>query len=141
MDPIPLVDEQIEDGAKLVARLTGEGFPVTAAAWVKESDGGRPWYLYLVSPVADGDARDGYRRVQTMIRQMPPPFSVDLFDVKLIGAAEPVAGAIAPAAAHVSRGRGTWLRGPRLDELGIDAAYVYGAVNVSRASDAPHEVA
>jgi hypothetical protein len=110
---------------------------VTAAAWVKESDGGS-WYLYLVSPAVDGrDPREGYRRLLAVIRQMPPPFRVDRFEVKLIGPSEPIARAIA-AIRDRSPGRsGTWDQGGNLGMLPVDAAYVYAPNNATHSSDAP----
>jgi hypothetical protein len=140
MDPIPLVAEQIEDGRKLVARLMQEGFPVTAACWVKESDGGL-WYLYLVSPVVDSRGpREGYRRVHAVIRQMPP-FQTDRMEVKLIGPTEAVAKAITSIRDRSSGRGGTWYDGSSLGMLPIDTAYLYAPLNGSRSSGASPGVA
>jgi hypothetical protein len=65
MDQIPLVNEQIEDGRKVVQRLTESDIPITAAGWVKESDRGQ-WYLYLVTPLVGevGATTPAYRRIR-----------------------------------------------------------------------------
>jgi hypothetical protein len=140
MDQVPLVGVQIDDGGTLVARLMQKGFPVTAASWVKESDGG-PWYLYLVSPAADSlGPREGYRRVQEVIRQMPS-FAVGLTEVKLIGTEDSVAQAII-AIRDRFPGRGsTWFPGNHLGDLAIDGAFVYGPVSEFKASETRHGVA
>jgi hypothetical protein len=74
MDQGAWVSEQINDGKGFLERLAEEGVPVTAAAWVKESENGR-WYLYLATPLVpeDGGKRPAYRRINTVFRQMPQP--------------------------------------------------------------------
>jgi hypothetical protein len=140
MDPIPLVSEQIEAGAKLVARLVQGGFPVKAAAWVKESDGGN-WYLYLVSPVRDRRGPiEGYRQVLTVLRQMLPSLHVGRLDVKLIRVADPVGKELEAIRDRVAGRTGEWFRGNYLGEVEIDAAYVYAPIVVSSASDAAQGV-
>jgi hypothetical protein len=52
MDTDTLVESQIEDGQKFLARLTEEGFKVTAACWVKPSED-EGWTLYIATPMVD----------------------------------------------------------------------------------------
>ncbi len=101
MDQATLVTIQIEDGQRLVERLAQGGFSVTAAGWIKASEDGQ-WFLYLASPVVDkqGDLR-AYRQVNPMVRQMPQPFSIDPFEIKLIGAATPLAQEMAAIGAYI----------------------------------------
>ena len=141
MAPIALVSEQIEAGGKLIAQLTQDGFPITAASWINESDGGQ-WYLYLASPTLDGRGlREGYRRVGAALEKMQLPFSLDTGEIKLLGAADSLARAIAAVRDRVSGERGTWSHGGSLGELAIDAAYVYPPVTLSSRADAKHGVA
>ena len=49
-----LVGMQFKEGRRLLDRLAREGVPVTAAAWVKESESG-DWYLYLATPLVAED--------------------------------------------------------------------------------------
>ena len=46
-----LVDMRITEGQRLLHRLAQAEVPVTAAAWVSESESG-DWYLYLVTPLS-----------------------------------------------------------------------------------------
>jgi hypothetical protein len=55
MDQGPLVSEQIEDGKRFLERLAAQDVPVTAAAWIKESERPR-WYLYLATPLVPKQA-------------------------------------------------------------------------------------
>jgi hypothetical protein len=98
MDQIPLVNEQIEDGRKVIQRLTENGIPITAAGWVKESDRWR-WLLYLVTPLVgeDGDTKSAYRRIHTVLRALPQPPEIDPFQIKAIGPSERVGKAILDA--------------------------------------------
>jgi len=52
MDQALLVEQQINDGRELIDHLIGDGFDVSAAAWVKPSEEDC-WLLYLVSREVD----------------------------------------------------------------------------------------
>jgi hypothetical protein len=141
MAEIPLVSENIEDGRKLIVRLMENGFRVTAAAWVKESDRPR-WYLYLASPDADrGGPREGYRDIAETRRQMPPSFSIGPLQVRLLGATDLIARAIQAYRDRFPDRTGVWYDKDMLEEREIDSAYVYGSISVASSTDAPHGVA
>lgn len=129
MDQEALVEVQIQDGQRLLERLSAEGIPVTAAAWVKESEGG-PWYFYLITPLVteEGGTLPVYRRVGPLVGRMPQPFWVDPMVVTVAGPASAVGKAICDIAArrpgHVPLSYG----GARLGGLSIDGAYVYPPV-------------
>ena len=91
MDQTPLVNEQIEDGKRLLDRLGEAGFAVTAAAWLRDSEH-EHWYLYVISPVVEDQGRGAaYRRIHPLVRQMPPPFEIGPFDVMAARPHEPIA--------------------------------------------------
>ena len=91
MDQIALVERQIEDGQKLVEQLAVSGLPVCTAFWVNATEASQ-WYLYIVSPVVDERGlTEAYRRVQAIMSQMPEPFWLDPFEVKVIGTKNPIA--------------------------------------------------
>jgi len=142
MDQLTLVGNQIEDGQKLVARLVQEGFPVKAAAWVKETDGGF-WFLYLVSPVVDRQGPlKAYRRINAVIAELPQEsFGIDPFEIKVVGAADAVGKAILSARESSGGRLPSWFRGNRLGEVEIDAAYLYEPAGLPRSSDASSDVA
>src|SRR4051812_35818375 len=84
----------VDDGMKLISRLVEAGVPVAAASWLQESESGQ-WFLYLITPlVGNGGKRDAYRRVNAVIRQIPPPFSIDSQDIKVVGPDSPTGKAI-----------------------------------------------
>ena len=131
MDQVTVVEIQIEDAGRLLERLVQDGIPVSAACWLKTHDDGE-WFLYIASPVVDKEgAFKAYRRVHTLARQMPHPFHVNLFDIKLISPTSPVAKAALDLQRRY-RGRGVvhhsyGTRG--VGDLGLEEAFIYPPVS------------
>ena len=93
MDQAPLVNEQIESGAKFLNDFS-ERAAITVAAWVQPSGSSAP-YLYVASPTFEGRRFDGYGEV---LRLLPVGGQewLDAFRVRLVDADDPVAlGAVA----------------------------------------------
>jgi hypothetical protein len=132
MDQGTLVATQIEDGERLIHRLTGEGVAVTAAGWVKESESGQ-WFLYLVTPLVgqDGVRRPAYRRVNTVLLQMPQPFWVDPLEIKVVGPDSSVGKAMRDLHRHYPRPSPIRYGGAQLGDMSIDGAYLYAPVPAS----------
>ncbi len=125
MDQVTLVNRQLEDGLRLADRLSQSGFTVTAAGWIKASEDGQ-WFLYLASPFVDEEgALRAYRHVLPLIRQMPQPSAIDPFEIKLIGAANPLAQEMAAIGARYPGKSPFWFRGDRLGNLTVEGAYIY----------------
>jgi hypothetical protein len=125
MDQIPLVNEQIESGRKVIERLRSNGVPITAAGWVKETDLWH-WHLYLVTPLVseDGDTLAAYRRIIAVLRSGPQPPEINSVRIKAVGPTEKVGRAILDV---VRQGGGPW-DGSGIISLGgksVDAAYFY----------------
>ncbi len=125
MDQIPLVNEQIEGGRKLIERLLANGIPIVAAGWVKEYDLWG-WYLYLVTPLVseDGDTLPAYRRINAVLRGGPQPPEIDPFQIKAVGPSGRVGRAIHDAQRYAGR---AWpFAGiSTLGGLSVDGAYFY----------------
>jgi hypothetical protein len=125
MDLISLVEEQAIDGQRFVDRLIAEGFPVAAAAWIKEYEVGR-WYLFIVSPLVDRESSwAGYGITGPILEQMPQPFHVGRFQTKLIGTEDPAGKAILEILEHTPAGQPTIYMGFPLGDMSIDEAYIY----------------
>jgi hypothetical protein len=129
MDQGTLVEMQIEDGQRLIDELTRNGIAVTGAFWAKEADTGE-WFLYLATPlVGEGGAtRTAYRRINTVIREMPrEQVAISPLEVKAIGPDDPVAKAVVSLRDRYSRKVPIRLRERRLGELAVDDVLVYPA--------------
>jgi hypothetical protein len=129
MDQGTLVEMQIKDGQRFIERLVGDGVPVAASAWLKESESGR-WYLYLVTPLVseEGDTRPAYRRVRTVFRKIPQPLWVHPFGYKVVAPSSPVGKALCERQRRYPTGAPIWNAAVEFSGLFIDAAYLYPSV-------------
>jgi hypothetical protein len=91
MGTAPLVDEQIEDGRKLINQLVCDGFDVSVAFWIRfELEGDGPWF-YIASRTVDKEGLHAvYRAVHESIRRIAPPWGPwisvsDVGELKLVG--------------------------------------------------------
>jgi hypothetical protein len=124
MDQVPLVDGQIEEGRKLIDALREDGFPVTAAAWLQESDAGE-WYLYLGTPKVDTDGlKAAYMEFQKTYRRLVPQW-IGPFAVRLIGTDAPVARA-ARTRRRFPGPVDAWHPVSEFGGVPVDRAFVYG---------------
>jgi hypothetical protein len=125
MDQAPLVTEEIDAGAAFVRQLE-KSFPLQAAVWVKDSDGG-PWYLYIASDqFRGGDLDVAYREVLRLTWEMASPY-LDAMQVKLVPTSDPMAQA-ALEINHRFPGRiPTRFGGSSFGGMGVDGVYVYPA--------------
>ena len=83
MDTVALVENQINDGRKLVDRLTDDGFILSAACWVKPVEEDR-WSLYIATPVVDQMGTPAaYRQVLGALRSSEPIW-ITSSDIKLV---------------------------------------------------------
>jgi hypothetical protein len=127
VDTDTLVENLIDDGQKLLERLPQQGFQVTAAFWIRPAEDDA-WRFYIASPVVEKEGlTQAYRRLHTLIRQLPQPFWIDPLEVKLIGETNPIAQGVLgihrrAGAAQVSPIR--W-GGKKLGNLSIEGAYLY----------------
>jgi hypothetical protein len=89
MDPVTLVEDQIEDGWSLLRRLEERGFTWRAACWVKPIDKHR-WSLYIATPLVDQKGlREAYGEVIDVVRSLGR-MSITSSDLDLVGEKHPV---------------------------------------------------
>jgi hypothetical protein len=124
-----LVENQIRDGERLLERLAQSGVPIAAGGWLKTSDDEGQWYLYIASAIVDAEGpRQTYRRILGVLREMPAPFWVELFDVKAIGADDPLAKAIRSVQQRYPSKKPLHCPGDRLEGVSVEEAYIYPPV-------------
>jgi hypothetical protein len=90
MDTVTLVENEIDEGQRLLGRVDDEKFMVTAAGWAKPVDEDR-WTLYIATSVVDtGGIMVAYRQLTDTIRSLDD-FEIDSSYIKLIGENHPIA--------------------------------------------------
>jgi hypothetical protein len=125
MDTATLVDNQLEDGHKLISQLVRNNFDVTASAWICPSEEGR-WYLYVVSRTVDEKGLAvAYREAYATLRSLTE-ISLSVSEVKLIGPANPIAADVLEIQRRHAIARvPIRYHGPQLGRIAIDEAYIY----------------
>jgi len=132
MDQSALVSERIAAGARFLAGLQ-KTLPVQVAFWLKSSEE-TEGHLYVASDqVTDKNIDTAYGEVLRVLLAMPNPW-LDPFQVKLIGAEDP----LAQAARNVLRrypGRGpAGVHGQIFGGMSVDEVYIYPSVVPAPAS-------
>ena len=75
MDSTALVEEQIEDGGRLIEQLARDGFDVTGAFWVRSTNTYERQWFYVVSKTVDqAGLHAAYRAVHASIHRIPAPW-------------------------------------------------------------------
>jgi hypothetical protein len=124
MDQGPLVEMQIDDGAKVIEKLREGGFDVTAAWWMKVSEEGE-WFLYIASKQVDElGIANAYRQAHSVIRALGQLW-VDRFEVKLIGPENPITQDVLAILNRFPGRLTTRYGGKKLGNVSIDGAYLY----------------
>jgi hypothetical protein len=124
MDQISLVDNYIADGQKLIWQLVRDGFEVTAAFWLRApEDNG--WHLFIASRVRDQvGPGEGYRALQASLEHLPG-IRISLADIKLIGVANAITGAVRKLQQKAGSHRPITIRSSQLSNLAVEEAYIY----------------
>jgi hypothetical protein len=131
MDYVPLVNEQIEAGKRLLERLVEEGVKVMAACWIKESESSF-WELHITSSLVKngGVLRPALGRILTLIKTMPQPFWIELSDIRLEEPGSSLSKAVQKLMrtnpGKLPRGLGSG----SLGDISIDSAYIYAPITV-----------
>ena len=124
MDQAILVENQIDDGQTLIDLLVKGGFNVTAACWLRTSEEGQ-WFLYIASKDVDAGGRGaGYAAMHGAIKQMTDPW-LSIFEVKFIGAEEPIARDLLDLQRERQGKLPARLRRSRLGNLAVEEVYLY----------------
>jgi hypothetical protein len=124
MDTYTLVENRIDDGRKLINRLTQKGFPLAAVAWVETSEEGT-WFLYIASHAVDQKgAAEAYREVYGVLRDFPST-SISVSDIKLVSTNHPIAKDIFEIRQCFAGDHPTVSRRRLLGSIAVEEVYVY----------------
>jgi hypothetical protein len=89
VDTVTLVENQIDDGERLVEQFVADGGSVTAAFWVKTAEEGQ-WFLYIATDAVDRDGpAAAYRAVYASLQKLPDLW-VGMSEITLVGRDNPI---------------------------------------------------
>jgi hypothetical protein len=130
MDQELVVDDRITDGKKLLTQLAQDGFEISAAYWIRSSEGS--WRLYLASPlVATEGAGKAFGRVYLSLAKLRAP-GVSVLDLRLIDPDNPSARAVQ----EIQRRHPAFMplrTGPtRLGDLDVEETHIYPRIVLPR---------
>lgn len=84
MDKTTLVDENIDEGRRLIEGLDREGFRVDAAMWFYLTDTSE-WRLFIASPIVDQEGpKKAYGFIQSVLGKLSPTSQISLKDISAI---------------------------------------------------------
>ena len=119
-----LVDDQIDDGQRIIDQLLADGFDPAAAFWAKSDEG--LWRLYIASPAFD-DRKPGAatRAVYDSFSKVPDLTIEPALDIRLINDKNRIARDAIEIAGRLGKKEGIRYPGRRLGNLPIEEAYIY----------------
>ncbi len=124
MDPNPLVNEQIEAGAALLAELE-KRIPVAAGFWLKSADP-ESWTFYVTSDRFEGEDERAARGEAVRVAMALGEPQLELLQVRLIKPGHPLARS-AMDYQRLYPGKVIRLRDRVFGDMGIDEVYIYPA--------------
>jgi hypothetical protein len=131
MDTVALVEQQIDEGQRLIDRLVEEGIVIRAACWVKPYEKDR-WLLYIVTPLRDEKGPEAYGEVLRVFRSLGAVW-MDSADIRLVGESHPLAHELSGRLKRYTGQVPPQFPGIQLDVVGTaEDAYIYplGKVDV-----------
>lgn len=132
MDHGPLVNEEIDAGARLIREFDRYG-PVKAAFWLRASDEDER-YLYLASDRIDDTNLDlAYRDLVRLVGEINSP-DLYLFRIKLIPGSHRLARAALEMSGYHPKERATRFGGRSFGDLFVADGYLYPATLTAAAS-------
>lgn len=131
MDAVTLVENQIDDGQRLLDRLAEERVVVRAACWVKPFQEDR-WTLYIATPAVDAKGKfEVYGQVLGVLRSLGTHW-ITSSDVTMVGEKHPIVKDTLDILRRLPHS--TPIKSPRslVGGLSVEEIYVYrlGAVEV-----------
>ena len=122
MDQVTLVREEIDAGLRFLS-LFQKYLPVQTTFWLKESEG--EWRLCVVSDQINDDNFDvAYGEVPRIVGVMGEP-ALDPFQVKLLGADDPLAKAVLEILRRAPQRTPVRLRERALGGVSFEEVYIY----------------
>lgn len=119
-----LVDDQIDDGQRIIDQFLADGLEVAVAFWAKPAAGS--WSLYIASPgFNDRKPVEASRAVYDSVSKVTDLTILPWLDIRMIDDQDSIARDALRIAGHKGTKGPIRYRGTRLGDLGIAKAYIY----------------
>ncbi len=124
MDTAVLVENQVEEGGKLLAALVRAGFNIAVAAWIRASER-RHWSFYIGSTsVSSATLGDAYGKLYLCMQSLPN-LGIEFSAIRFIEASDPVARDLIAIRDRLGRRTPMHVGEKRVADLSIEEAYIY----------------
>lgn len=125
MDKTTLVGIDIDGGGKLISILEEAGLDIRAALWLYSSDPDK-WELVIATPFIDQNGpKKTYTFIQSELAKMESSPGIDLEDISAVSPEYHIIKALLKIRRVYPTGTIRWLEGALIDNVFIEAAYVY----------------
>jgi hypothetical protein len=119
-----LVDDQIDDGQRIIDQFLADGLDVSVAFWVKPDDGS--WTLYIASPgFKDRERVEAGRAVYDSFSKVTDLTILPWVDIRVIDDRDAIARDAIRLAGRKGKKGAFRYRGTRLGNFPIARAYIY----------------
>jgi hypothetical protein len=125
MDKTTLVENDIEDGKKLIEALDNASFNVHSALWYYLSDSDQ-WRFIIASPLVDKKSpKEAYSLIQGILAKISPQIKISLKDVSVVSPKLDLIQLLR-IAIHTGPGvSGIRFKGNTINNVFIEDAYIY----------------
>ena len=128
MDSSTLVESQIEEGRRLLERLSRAGFEVAAALWLKE-DG--TWRFFIASSAFDRSYKEAVRLIHDVYTKTQDHRWLKLTDLRLIGTNDSRAKEAAVLLKQYQAFTPSAYQGSQIGDRSIEGYYLYEPATIS----------
>ena len=125
MDKTILVENDIQEGKRVIEALDNANFQVEAAMWFYLADS-EEWRLLIASPFVENNGpKEAYRFIQRVMVQLSPPLEISLKDISVLSPKHRLIGTIRMAIRTGDGISGIRFTGNVVNNTLIEDAYIY----------------
>lgn len=125
VDKTTLVEQDIENGRKLIEALGRINFHIQTALWLYDSES-QEWRLTIATPLVDEQGpRFAYTEIQTVLLSMMPPLPLSLQNISVISAESKLSKSLKKAIRVPYGSQGMRLTRNVINSIYIEDAYIY----------------
>jgi len=127
-----LVEQNIEDGKKLIDALEAVNFRIQMALWLYDSES-QVWRLNIATPLVDErGSRYAYTDIQGVLKSIVPPLSLSLQDISVISTENKLVKSLKKAIRVPYGLQGIRLTRNTINSIYIEDAYIYSTRAITK---------